>query len=264
MRNMIRKFIKALVLKRRFLRRPSVSYCVNNFLLPEVLVSTPSAELRKLLLLPPSPYRTQLNQDIYAFLVNRFNPGYFLEIGANDGFTLSNTHYLEKCFGWMGLLVEANPKFRESLQQRSSNSVIAAIANEERDYLFCDAGLYGGLLDSLDATHMNITRDSVTITVRGTTLKNVLSEHSAPSVINFVSIDVEGAEVPIVEQLCQLTDYRFTCGCIEHNNRLDDYCRMTRLLEQAGYRITWNGRTSHDLFFVDENSKGFLGSAIDT
>lgn len=157
---MINSLIKRIILKCHFFRRPSVSYCVNNFLLPEVLTGTPSTELRKLLLLPSSSYRSQLNQDIYALLVNRFNPGYFLEIGANDGFTLSNTHYLEKCFGWSGLLVEANPKYREILQQRTSKSVIAAIANEEKDYLFCDAGLFGGLIDSLDATHQAKTNNS--------------------------------------------------------------------------------------------------------
>lgn len=99
--------------------------------------------------------------------------------------------------------------------------------------------------------------------VRGATLRTVLDEHNAPPVISFVSIDVEGAEASIVEQLCQLTDYRFICGCIEHNSRHDDYCRMSSLLERAGYRILWKGQTSHDLFFVDGRVDGFLGSEID-
>lgn len=257
---MIKALLKSIFFSCDFFRRPSVLYCANNFLLPEVLTNTPSVEMRKLLFLPDSSYYTQLNQDIYALLINRFSSGFFLEIGANDGFTFSNSLYLEKYFGWNGLLVEANPKYRESLQQRSSNSVIAAITQNEGVYLFSDSGLYGGLLDHLDATHKAKTMNSKNIVVPGITLKTVLSDNNAPPVINFISIDVEGAEMNIVEQLCQLTDYRFTCGCIEYNNRVDDYSRMRRLLEHAGYHTVWVGQTSHDLFFVDEKAKGCLSN----
>ena len=33
----------------------------------------------------------------------------FVELGAFDGITLSNTVMLERCFGWTGLLIEGNP-----------------------------------------------------------------------------------------------------------------------------------------------------------
>ena len=35
-------------------------------------------------------------------------PGSFVEIGAHDGITISNTLLLESCWGWTGLLVEAD------------------------------------------------------------------------------------------------------------------------------------------------------------
>lgn len=256
---MIKRYIKELIFESEIFRKPSVSYCANNSILPEVLIKTPSSELRKMLFLPNSRYRSQLNQDVFALLANRFVSGYFLEIGANDGFTLSNTHYLEEYFGWTGLLVEANPKYRDSLQKRSATSEIAAIADKEGDYLFCDADLFGGLLDSLDPIHRNETKDSACISVRGTTLKAVLDVHDSPPVINFVSIDVEGAELPIVEQLCNLSDYRFVCGCIEHNGRRDDYIRIITLLNQAGYRVVWEGQTSFDLFFIEEKITSPIG-----
>jgi hypothetical protein len=65
---------------------------------------------------------------------------------------------------------------------------------------------------------------------------------------------VEGAEVPIVEQMCKLPNYRFACGCIEHNARQPDYRHIESLLNKAGYRIVWDGQTQHDLFFVDARS----------
>jgi hypothetical protein len=74
---------------------------------------------------------------------------------------------------------------------------------------------------------------------------------AAPSRIDFISIDVEGGEVPIVEQMIASTR-RFGCGCIEFNERRADYSRMVSLLESAGYRVFWANQTEHDLFFVDK------------
>lgn len=247
-----KKTLKSIVVRLQFLRRLGVAYCAHNILLPSVFSRTPAAKLRELLLLPESPHETQLNQDVFALLANRFRSGFFLEIGANDGFTLSNTIYLENHFGWKGLLVEANPQYLESLKKRKSKSVIAAVVEKEGYYEFCSAGLYGGITNLLDKTHEQRTQEADSITVWGTTLERILEENGAPSLINFISIDVEGAEVPIVEQMCRLRNHRFACGCIEYNARQADYRQIKSLLKDAGYRIVWEGQTQHDLFFVDE------------
>ena len=49
---------------------------------------------------------------LLPFLLRAANSsrGHFVEIGALDGVSLSNTLMLERCFGWGGLLVEASPK----------------------------------------------------------------------------------------------------------------------------------------------------------
>lgn len=254
--NALRKLFKKFVLNTGAFRRPSIAYGAHNDLLPAVLVKTPAAKLRELLLLPESPYESQLNQDVFALLVNRFKRGYFVEIGANDGYTLSNTVYLEEHFGWDGLLVEANGQYLESLASRKAKSVIAAVVEKEGQYEFNNSGLYGGIVALLDKTHENKTGGSGSITVWGTTLQSILEENGAPEVIDFISIDVEGAEVPIVEQMCRLRNHRFACGCIEYNSRQDDYERMVRLLTGSGYKIAWEGQTLQDLFFFDERRPG--------
>lgn len=251
---MIKKAFKKLICKVGVLLKPSVIYCSENLLLPAIFTKTSSKDLRSLMMLPESKHFTQLNQDIFALLCNRFANGYFLEIGANDGYNLSNTVYLEEEFGWNGLLVEANPKYTESLKSRKSKSSMVAITEKNENYQFSDAGLYGGLTDLLDKTHFNRTKEARTISVKGVTLKNLLEDNMCPKTINFISIDVEGAEVSIVEQLCKLEDYRFVCGCIEHNNRPSDYKLIKELLGNSGYRVVWNEHTSHDLFFIDQRN----------
>jgi|SRR5690606_25049761 len=104
-----KKIIKNLIFKNTLFGRLAVSFCANRNKIPDILCSMNSAELRSLFFLPSGCGTSQLNQDIFALLVNRFQKGYFIEIGANDGFNLSNTLYLESEWKWDGLLVEANP-----------------------------------------------------------------------------------------------------------------------------------------------------------
>ena len=39
-----------------------------------------------------------------------YKNGVFIEVGANDGLTQSNTAYFEKNLNWTGLLIEPNNK----------------------------------------------------------------------------------------------------------------------------------------------------------
>ena len=46
--------------------------------------------------------------------------GYYVELGANDGLSQSNTYKLQKAYGWNGLLIEPSPaKFSECVRNRS-------------------------------------------------------------------------------------------------------------------------------------------------
>ena len=49
----------------------------------------------------------QLKQDFLALQYLKFKKnGYFVDIGANDGKTLSNTYMLERDYNWTGICVE--------------------------------------------------------------------------------------------------------------------------------------------------------------
>jgi hypothetical protein len=81
-------------------------------------------------------------------------------------------------------------------------------------------------------------------------LQELLDIYDAPVCIDFVSIDVEGGEMLLVEQMVS-SNRRFKCGCIEYNGRIDDFSKMNKAMEGAGYRVVWEGQTGSDLFFVD-------------
>ena len=251
----IKQLVKNLLINTKIFKKFSVLYVVENKLLPSVLTKLDSHEARKELFLPNSDFITQVNQDIFGLMHNNFKSGYFIEIGANDGFDLSNTIYLEKYFGWDGMLIEANPRYEESLKKRNVKYVISAILDESGFFEFRDAGLYGGIEKTLDDTNSHRTDNCDVIKVFGERFQNILEKNNAPKNIDFISIDVEGGELPILKQMCELKDYRFKSGCIEHNFRKDDYKKMEQLLQSAGYKIVWKNQTMHDLFFVDNTSE---------
>jgi FkbM family methyltransferase len=237
----------------QFIQRFSVSCCATKRLLPALLTSQlfEANSLRSQLFLPRSNCSSQLNQDIFALLVNQFRPGYFVEIGANNGYTLSNTLYLEQHFNWSGLLIEANPIYESSLLTRKASYLLNAISESNTTMNFVDGGLYGGLIDSLGSIHNNKRMGRNIIPVKCLTLEQALDKASAPKRIDYLSLDVEGAETQIVRQLTNSKRYRFTCGTIEHNYRVQDKLDMTLMLEDSGYLVAWKETSSHDLFFID-------------
>lgn len=72
-------------------------------------------------------YRAQFGEDRILWQVFGHRPhGYYIEIGAYDGVTLSNTFFLEQ-MGWTGLLIEPIPALaRHAAAQRPRSRVIQA------------------------------------------------------------------------------------------------------------------------------------------
>ena len=81
--------------------------------------------------------KSQLGQDIFALHASGFKQsGTFLEIGAADGVTLSNTYLLEKFFNWSGVLCEPALGWQQSLKvNRNSQLIFDAVWSASDEYL---------------------------------------------------------------------------------------------------------------------------------
>jgi FkbM family methyltransferase len=134
-------------------------------------------------------------------------PGAFVEAGAHDGFTESNTYYLERFRGWRGLLVEAAPELHAKAARRRPRSrvVQAALVGPERDGE--DVKLHFGDLTSTvgDPGHARRGLDSAgrrgySVEVPGRTLSSILDETGlgAPDLL---VLDIEGAELDALRGL---------------------------------------------------------------
>jgi hypothetical protein len=158
---------------------------------------------------------SQARQDeaIITFLKGKRN-GYFVDLAANDATVLSNTYSLEKKFGWTGLCIEPNPMYWANLTYRDCQVVAAIVGNqrmEEVRFRF-DNGDHGGITGAGFDNGENVKRKAEPkYTV---TLKEILQRFNAPKQIDYLSLDVEGAEEFIMKNF-PLNDYTISMMTVE-------------------------------------------------
>lgn len=188
---------------------------------------------------------SQLGQDLWVLERTNFQRGgFFVEFGATDGLTLSNTWLLEAKFGWTGLLAEPNPAFHDDLRANRTgcsvtDAVIGARTGEDVEFIFAD--VYGGISDYAEADNHADKREAyraqghvqVLTTV---SLDDFLKKNGAPRVIDYLSIDTEGSEFDILNAF-PFDDWTIRLITVEHNFTPQRE-NIRALLEEHGYRRT--------------------------
>jgi len=144
-----------------------------------------------------------------------YDNGFFIEAGANDGYSQSNTYFLEKRRKWSGILVEGIPELFERARKQRPNSVVYNCALVSSDFpdstvtmhyanlmsvvegsLKTDEAQDRHIRDGLDVQHLD---RSYSVTVPARTLESILDEHPNLPNIDFFSLDVEGYELNVLK-----------------------------------------------------------------
>lgn len=151
-------------------------------------------------------YMSQCGQDKYVaeILYPQLYEGVFVDIGAHDGVSLSNTAFLERQRHWTGLCVEPNPDvFRELQKNRSCSLMNACVGNTVGEVTFRViegyAEMLSGIVEYYDARHLDRIQMEIRqngghfrdISVPCWPLTNLLNQFRL-SCIHYLSIDVEG------------------------------------------------------------------------
>lgn len=200
--------------------------------------------------------RSQILQDLWVmWTLGAPRTGFVLDIGAADGVHLSNSWLLER-LGWRGLLVEPNPRFAASIAaQRAMPHDARAVGPRTgerlafhvvRDFPELSRLAEGMPTDSHDRRG---ARDDVeTVVVDTVTAADLLAERGCPALIDYLSLDVEGAELLFLETL-DWSRVRFRCLTVEHNltpNRR----AIHDLLTAQGYVRVWEELSWFDDWYV--------------
>jgi FkbM family methyltransferase len=194
-----------------------------------------------------------------------YENGYFIELGANDGVTQSNTLFLEKNKNWKGILVEPMPaNFLLCKKNRSLNNHFFCNACVSFDYSdkFVEM-IYSNLMTttleiesdisnviehtSSGSSFLEAEEDVFSFAAIATNLNNILVKSKAPALIDFMSLDVEGVEIEVLKGINH-DEFRFKYILIESRN----FSKLQSYMNSIGYFILDN-LSEHDYLFSGDN-----------
>ena len=172
-------------------------------------------------------FYSQIQQD-EIFLKTFDSPptqGFYLDIGAHNGVTFSNTKTLEE-LGWNGICIEPNPNDYNKLvlTRPEAKCIRVAVYNKNGSIAFSspENGLVGGIKHTLTSQKLlwekegQIYKD---FEVECRTLFTILEDAKAPLVIDYVTLDTEGSEADILECFHRENNGKYTIQYldVEHN-----------------------------------------------
>jgi FkbM family methyltransferase len=198
--------------------------------------------------------RSQLGQDVLALSqVGIEKTGFFVEFGATNGSDLSNTYLLEKEFGWSGVLCEPAKEWSEQLRKNRSCAIdTRCVYSSTGEKIQFSETAIGELstISSFKNSDANRTQRKISASyeVETVTLSDLLLTHSAPSYIDFLSIDTEGSEYEILKAF-DFSRYSFGLICVEHNFT-DNREKISSLLIENGYSQVFRELSDWDDWYV--------------
>ena len=179
----------------------------------------------------------------------------FLEIGAFDGVSDSNTIIMERCLGWRGVLVEPNPRAFEALKAagRTHSTLVHAspMCENESEVMMSPLPFTSARTDpEPGAPHGAVPVPCVSLT-------DILLRARVPRV-DFFSLDVENSEDRVLETL----DFKKVDVALVFAESYNDKCRrrcpkrdrVREYMAAAGYALNPAGINVHysDVFLRED------------
>lgn len=201
----------------------------------------------------------QLDRKLEKYI--NYDNGFFIELGANDGKTQSNTLYFETYRNWTGILIEPTPH----------NFLKCIINRKSTTHKFCNACVSFGYEDkyveiiysNLMSTPVGLESDisnpiahaqkgsqflsknevSFKFGAISRTLNSILVEANSPNQIDLLSLDVEGAELEVLKGI-DFKSYSIKYICVESRsiNIIDGF------LSKHSYKLI-DQLSEHDYLF---------------
>lgn len=197
----------------------------------------------------------QIQQDLLAlYLLDEKEKGFFVEFGATDGVLRSNSLLLETDYGWTGILAEPGRNWTEALRRNRNSSIstscVSSVSGENVEFFESIHPEYSTIATFRDSDYHGKARESgQTYRVPTISLLDLLKEFSAPSHVDYLSIDTEGSEYQILLAF-PFTEFSFGIISVEHNfNANRD--KIFQLLSSYGYQRVLEDVSNYDDWYVN-------------
>lgn len=210
-------------------------------------------------------FYSQFNQDeiINTLLKNKKN-GFFVDIGAYDGITFSNSLFFEKHSNWKGICFEPNPiSFEKLAKIRNSILINGGVSKENTILKFekltgsQELEMLSGFSDFFNEEHklrikneLKEVKDSSSeiISIETFSLNQVLKEKNIDRV-DYCSIDTEGGEFNILKTI-DFNSIHISSLSIENNF---DSKEVIKYMNSKGFNFLFIWKC--DLFFMNKKEK---------
>jgi FkbM family methyltransferase len=174
----------------------------------------------------------QFDQDLWVTLgiAPGVHDGYYVDVGSGDGVFFSNTKLLDD-LGWKGVCIDPFPSHMASRTCQMFKQVI--FSESGKHVQFRKAGLLGGIEQDLNLHKQQVSLAPLVELVTAT-LDEVLAKAHAPKHINYMNLDVEGAEYDVLRGL-SFDQYQIDSLTIEHNYEPAKREAILKLITANGY-----------------------------
>jgi FkbM family methyltransferase len=203
-------------------------------------------------------FYSQFEQDKYLYnnyFQNNYNSGYFIDIGAHDGITGSNTFLFEK-LGWNGICFEPLPSVYKKLKinRKCQTRQIALSNTKGKEQFFMIEGyseMLSGLVSNYEQEHIfrinkeleefkqNYEYIEVECSTFDEEVKNIK--------IDILSIDTEGSESKIIQSI-NFDKYQISFLIFEMNYYNEELINFLNIKN-----FTLIHRTGPDLIYKNNN-----------
>jgi FkbM family methyltransferase len=211
-------------------------------------------------------FYSQDKQDLFleTTIFKGHKHGFFVDVGAHDGVSINNTLFFEKSHNWTGINIEPITDVYSKLASNRPTCVNLCCAVSDSDgtaeFIF-NRGyteMISGLKDHYDPRHaarlqreLNYHKGSSdTITVPTKRLSTIFKEHNV-SRVNYLSIDVEGAEFAVIRSIDFNAVFIDVIGF--ENNYPDVSIPIVKYLEEKGFQLIKH--RSMDIFMIHKDSE---------
>ena len=167
--------------------------------------------------------------------------GWFIASGAGpDGIRGSNSYFLEDKLGWKGLLVERHPECYKRVKANRSATEQYCLTDSfgETEFVLNEHPELSSIIEHLSEPNFVAAgyahKQLPKVKIPTAPLWELLRRHHFPPVIDYLSLDIEGAEWVALKDF-PFNEFRVLCRAIERGRK--SYDQLRAKLHKEGYRL---------------------------